>query len=206
MSAKSHHFQLPISALFLQYTAGITPRASRSPITGRSGRLALVHLASWIAWPAVHQASSAEALWIIWAASCKQLSPGRLHHSCATAACRMLISPIPQPPWHRTSALGTTMLSFASHALLYPVLRHAPVWSGSMEILPRASVERGQDKKWSARAKYQEALITFGNFSSGALDGPRVFLPRGSLERNKDLNRAARQKYEKAASIFGHSS
>ena len=71
------------------------PRSPRSSIEGRSGRLALVRLASWIAWPTVHQASSAEVFWIIWAVLWKQLSPGMPIHSFATAACWMLTSPRP---------------------------------------------------------------------------------------------------------------
>ena len=49
-----------------------------------------------------------------------------------------------------------------------------------MLILPRASLEKGKDLKWTARQKYHEPITMFRNSSTCAADGPMVIRPRAS--------------------------
>ena len=54
---------------------------------------------------------------------------------------------------------------------------------GSMLILPRASLEKGKDLKWTARQKYHESITFFRNSTRCAADGPMVIRRRTSYEK-----------------------
>ena len=53
-------------------------------------------------------------------------------------------------------------MSGRSHVLLF-------LDTGSMLILPRASLEKGEDLKWTARQKYHESIPIFRNSSRRAM-------------------------------------
>ena len=66
-----------------------------------------------------------------------------------------------------------------------------------MLILPRASLERGKDLKWTARQKYHESIVFFSLFLDvrhrwpNSNSAARLFLKKG-----KHLERVARQKWQ----------
>ena len=63
-----------------------------------------------------------------------------------------------------------------------------------MLILPRASLEKGKDLKWTARQKYHESIAIFRNSSGRA--APNGNSAARLLGKYEDLERAALQKWQ----------